>query len=380
MHPSAGGSMEAFHNGRELLVLRYPSQVSHFLRSVLSPSTFLTPSACMSRNRKSMPNHLMEAQVVIPQPVEQSIFYTAYKSEMYAVRAAHTPVPIVNKDSRLREIRYELGTHGSALEYIEDQLIFPSPPTLGQASLDHGDSNENDNGNGYNNAEEAATWYFYLSDIAARHLINRIINVGVHYGRYGTAPDGPQVRALLRDYRVFKSQLEDWYQSLPVEISFPKPSLDEPVEASTQFFSSILRARYQAIRELICRPFMRLCLNYHMDLPDSLLNEIASIASLGLQNCILKLNPTINVVWRHQGGWIGIRNGVSCSMLLIGAARSNRFPGLNAATRMLVPDDWREVVTSFMGRVASFEDESQGGVRDCIQLVRHALADFPDAQ
>lgn len=294
-----------------------------------------------------MPAEELASHQVIPQPVAQSIFYTAYKSES--------------------EIRYELGLYGSVLDSIEDQLFFPSPPTLGLTPT-------NDNPSG----DEAPTWYFYLSDIAARHLINRIISVGVNDGGYGTAPEGAQIQALLRDYRIFMGQLEDWYCSLPAQISFQKPTLNNPVTMCTSYFTMILRARYLSMHELLCRPFVRICLNYHLDLPESQVDEVVSIASMGLQDCVWKLHSSINPVWRHQGAWIGVRSGTACSMMLIGAARSSRLPELNAASRLWLPENWHEVITSFLDRTAVFANETRGGIRDCLDLLRRALADFPE--
>ncbi|KAH6682202.1 hypothetical protein F5X68DRAFT_172161 [Plectosphaerella plurivora] len=318
-------------------------------------------SAVSARNVMPSQTQSQESRVVIPQPVEQSIFYTAYKSEMY-----------------VSEIRCELGFHGSALEHIQDQLMFPSPPTLGQSRLAESESGAGTDEDGRQDGEEASTWYFYLSDIAARHLISRIINVSVRFGRHGIAPDSRQVQALLRDYRIFSSHLEDWYRSLPPEMSFEKPNSTDQIDVCPTWHSAILRARYLFIHELICRPFIRICLNYHMDLPETQLDEIAAIASLGLQHCMWKLYPNVYVSWRHQGAWTGIRNSVLCSMLLIGAARSSRYPTLNVASRMWLPDGWHDAVTNFVQQTAADHDEIQGGVKDCFDLLRNALNDFPD--
>uniref|UniRef100_A0A8H7N104 Zn(2)-C6 fungal-type domain-containing protein n=1 Tax=Bionectria ochroleuca TaxID=29856 RepID=A0A8H7N104_BIOOC len=129
--------------------------------------------------RKSLASPGSQSPQLFPQAIEHSIFYTAYKSEL--------------------EIRYELAIPGSVLEHLEEELVFPSPPMLSETQLE-----------GPN--DEAITWYYYLTDIAARHLINRIINTGF---KIGGCPTEAQARSLLRDYKIFGSQLEDWYESLP---------------------------------------------------------------------------------------------------------------------------------------------------------------------
>ncbi|KAL3485886.1 hypothetical protein BJX62DRAFT_242540 [Aspergillus germanicus] len=190
----------------------------------------------------------------ISRVIEDSIFYTAYKSEL--------------------ELRYELAIPGSVLEHIQDQLVFPSPPTPSQST-----QLESLN-------EETVSWYYYLSDIAARHLINRILKF-IATTSAGEPPSELQAKALLQNHKMFKSQLEGWHQSLPPQISFPPPA--SALEPEPDIFKRILRARYLVILELLCRPFVRICLNYHLSLPDELIDEMASVASHGLQCCAWRL-------------------------------------------------------------------------------------------
>ncbi|KAG4261375.1 hypothetical protein FPRO03_11926 [Fusarium proliferatum] len=167
-----------------------------------------------------------------PQAIKQSIFYTAYKSEV--------------------EIRYEIPSlPGSMLEHIEDRLTFPSPPAANCLF------------------DETIAWYYFLADIAARHLINRIVDAKVEIS---DSPSEVQANSLLRSYEVFGSQLQDWYLSLPPEISFPPP--DATISSESNIYKRILRSRYLFIKELLCRPFLRLCLNYELKLPSALDDEI----------------------------------------------------------------------------------------------------------
>ncbi|KAL3451483.1 hypothetical protein BJX65DRAFT_304067 [Aspergillus insuetus] len=157
----------------------------------------------------------------ISQVIEDSIFYTAYKSEL--------------------ELRYELAIPGSVLEHIQDQLVFPSPPTPSQSTqLETLD-------------EETVSWYYYLSDIAARHLINRILKFIATISA-GEPPSELEARALLQNHEILKSQLNAWHQSLPTQISFPAPT--SVLEPEPDIFKRILRARYLVILELLCRPFL----------------------------------------------------------------------------------------------------------------------------
>lgn len=288
--------------------------------------------------RKSLASPGSQSPQLFPQAIEHSIFYTAYKSEL--------------------EIRYELAIPGSVLEHLEEELVFPSPPMLSETQLE-----------GPN--DEAITWYYYLTDIAARHLINRIINTGF---KIGGCPTEAQARSLLRDYKIFGSQLEDWYESLPQVISFELPKYTVTPEPNS--FKYIIRARYLFIRVLLCRPFLRICLNYTLHLPEELIAEISSIASLGLQYCALRLQSAIKLTRLDHGMWSGIRSNTANALILVGAARSNHFPSLNGALRLLMPEDWRSSVQMYLDTIEPVSEETRGGMADCYKLIRLALEDF----
>ncbi|KAF2009024.1 hypothetical protein BU24DRAFT_455942 [Aaosphaeria arxii CBS 175.79] len=271
----------------------------------------------------------------LSQNIEQSVFYTIYKSEL--------------------EIRYELMMHGSVLEHIEEQLVFPAPPAVNHAQL----QSPND---------ELATWYFYLTDIAARHLINRIVNTRV---KVNACPSESQVKALFCTHEIFEIQLEEWYQSIPPEISFQRP--DASIAADPDPLKHILRSRYMFIRELLCRPFIQLCLNYHLDLPHETLDKVTAIATLGLQYCSWKLQASHKPKRTDQGVWIWIRNSTTSSMILIGAARSRQFPLLNAASRLWLPEDWHENVAGFVSHLEAYAWEKWESIADCIRLISLGL-------
>ncbi|KAH6884283.1 hypothetical protein B0T10DRAFT_410300 [Thelonectria olida] len=298
-------------------------------------------SAILAR-KSTTPLEPQSSPQPIPQAIEHSIFYTAYKSELYV----HP------------EIRYELAIPGSVLEHIEDQLVFPSPPMLSETQLD--ESNE-----------KAVSWYYYLTDIAARHLINRIINAGL---RIRACPDEAQAKALLRDYKIFGSQLEDWHESLPQEISFDPPGPD--IAAEPNPFKHMICRRYLFIRELLCRPFVRICLNYALHLPEELLVEITSIASLGLQYCSWRLQSAGKPTRLDHGLWIGIRNNTANAMILVGAGQRSKFPSLNVAARLWMPENWRDHIEGFVDSLEIFSEETTGGVMDCYKLIRWGLEDF----
>ncbi|KAJ5389242.1 uncharacterized protein N7496_000310 [Penicillium cataractarum] len=301
----------------------------------------LESAQCLCLAGKSTLSARSPSSQPISSAIEHSIFYTTYKSEV--------------------EVRYELAIPGSVLEHIEDQLVFPSPPTPDNSQLSNLDN-------------ETITWYYYLADIAARHLINRIIKVRV---KVDDTPNEAQARAMLHDYKLFGSQLEDWYKSLPSDISFPPPSSSITFEPNQLI--RILRSRYLCIRELLCRPFVRICLNSSLNLPAELVDEIASVASEGLQYCAWRLQAMCSMDRLDHGLWIWVRNNTACSLILIGAARSYKFPSLNAASRMWVPDNWHDVIMSFLNGLEIFSKETRGGVSDCYKLICRNIEEFHDS-
>ncbi|SPJ80195.1 uncharacterized protein FTOL_08587 [Fusarium torulosum] len=239
------------------------------------------------------------------------------------------------------------------LEHIEDRLTFPSPPAANCLF------------------DETIAWYYFLADIAARHLINRIVDAKVEIS--GSLSEA-QARSLLRSYEVFGSQLQDWYLSLPPEVSFPPP--DATISPEANLYKRILRSRYLFIKELLCRPFIRLCLDCALELPRALNDEIASIASLGLRYCVWRLKAVDRMNKLDHGLWIWIRNSTACSMILIGAARSLQFQSRTASGRLVLPHNWREIVVGFLHGLEKYSYETRGGVAACYRLVTWGLDGF----
>ncbi|EWG54931.1 hypothetical protein FVEG_17424 [Fusarium verticillioides 7600] len=239
------------------------------------------------------------------------------------------------------------------LEHIEGRLTFPSPPAANCLF------------------DETTAWYYFLADIATRRLINRIIDAKVEIS---ACPSEAQARSLLRLYEGFGSQLQDWYLSLPPEISFPPPDATTALEPN--IYKSILRSRYLFIKELLCRPFVRLCLNYDLELSSALEDEIVSIASQGLQYRAWRLKAMDRMNKIDHGLWIWIRNSTGCSMILIGAARSLQFQSTTVSRRLVLPQDWREIVVSFLNGLEKYARETRGGVASLYRLGRCGLNGF----
>ncbi|KAH8658179.1 hypothetical protein BX600DRAFT_63778 [Xylariales sp. PMI_506] len=286
------------------------------------------------------PKSALESNVSL-RSIEQATFFTSYKSEL--------------------ELRFELGIRGSILDHFESPHSFPLPPNLDDPALPNAASER-----------ERTGWYYYLSEIAARHLINRILK---SRSRTQTKDLSPRrLRGLFSDLEMFESQLSEWHRSLSPRVSFPLP--DDSGEPLPDDFKQILRSRFMFARDLCYRSFIELCLDNSLDLADDMMKRVAHIASQGLQNCVWRLQF---MSCRHaysQGLWFMIRAAVSSAMILIGAVRAQRDSTFPAAALLEIPPDWHQQVVRVLKILTAFEQEQRGGVMDCLQLTRRALHDL----
>lgn len=216
---------------------------------------------------------------------------------------------------------------------------------------------------------ENVAWYFYLSEIAARHLINRLAEAR---STVSEEPSARELQRMLADLDIYEAQLHEWYTSLPPRISFEIPN--DSVRPCQDEFQQILRSRYMSIRELCYRPFVRLCLNHTMDITHDLILKVAAVATKGLQYCAWRLQSMSAYRIRNHGLWFMIRNSATCAMILIGAVRARGNALLNAAAYLQIPLDWRTQILRILDIFSSFDNERRGGVMECIQMVQWALA------
>lgn len=253
-----------------------------------------------------------------------------------------------------------MAVHGSILERLDYPFTFPLPPIF-DADLPEDELPDN----------ERTAWYFYLSEIAARHLINRILE---SRSTSEAEPSAREIQHMLKELEIFEAQLREWHQSLPPIMSFD--IFDEFTTPSRNEFQHILRSRYMFISELCYRPFVKLCLNHTLDVSQELISKVAAVASHGLQLCVWRLRSVVPQYTRNHGLWFIVRNSASYSMILIAAARAQRNPLLNAVPYLQIPAGWREEISKVLDNLSLFANERRGGVMECIQMVQWALSDF----
>lgn len=264
------------------------------------------------------------------------------------------------KVSLRSELRVEMDLPGSALEDIDLSQTFPLPPNL-EGELSHSESNVTERG-----------WYYYLAEIAARHFINRMLR-----GRSwtNTVSNNEKIWLMLSEVELFETQVHEWHAALPPMLKFDIPDgpllQDEPDE-----LKQILRHRYLTNRELIYRPFVRLCVEHELDfLEPHLRDAVARLATQGLGYCMYKLcqlSPQ-----RHQGTWFMLRGYATHSMILLAASKARRKLSFLGAASMVMPEGWRDRIVQTMQELGPCWDDGPGGVGEIRHAVERALLTEP---
>lgn len=212
-------------------------------------------------------------------------------------------------------------------------------------------------------------WYYYLAEIASRHLTNRILEAhkeasGLHMVAY--------IKQMLKDVKIFEAQLQTWHASLPSSITFTLPW--HTVEPLPNELIQHLRGRYMIISELMYRPFVCLCTSHRLDIPTEVLVQVASVASRCLHFCALRVSSTRRA--RHHGSWFQLRSFICCAMILIAAAKAQSDPNLNAAQMLQLPSTWKELIFEKREKLSASWSDERGGIAACARILDWALNEF----
>ncbi|GAM40360.1 hypothetical protein TCE0_038r12655 [Talaromyces pinophilus] len=276
--------------------------------------------------------------------VLQALYFTIWKSEY--------------------ELRLELPVPGPPLiNNTYFPLAFPQPPRLGSRPSTPDAS------------ESERSWYYYLSEIAARHLLNRLVLMN---SECADTPTERQVSLLIGRAEMMQAQIFDWYTSLPPIFHFAIPDgYDADFQSDPMIF--VLQHRYFTLRELVSRPFVRLLVDGLIDGMDPLIRARArSFASECIQFCMLKLSQT--VAYRHQGNWYLLRSITTSSLILAAVhlaqcrLREREAAGATPTSENLIPPEaWTSRVKDAVESAQPFFDETSGGASNMKQMILAAL-------
>ncbi|KLP01888.1 C6 transcription factor [Fusarium fujikuroi] len=248
------------------------------------------------------------------------------------------------------------------------ELPLPTPPILDNAYVPLAFPRPPDFGSHPDASDRERSWYYYLSEIAARHVINRLVQMN------SEAPEAPserQVRRMISQAEMMQSQILDWYSSLPPIFHFDIPQ-GYTADAVADPMVFILRHRYISLCELVSRPFVRLGVDQLADDMDSSLHGIiSSYASQCVRFCILKLDQVAG--HRHQGTWYGIRVATSAALILAAVDKAQRLAKEDDAFRLVqsvaLPETWKDAVARGAASVQQYRDEPNGGCSNLKELL-----------
>lgn len=211
-------------------------------------------------------------------------------------------------------------------------------------------------------------WYYYLTEIAARHQINRIVN-SMNWSC--NEPTSKEVRSMLSLADTLEAQVRDWHTSLPPFFYFGIPD-DFVLTPHPDDMTQILRSRYLTCRELIGRAFVWLCLETPLAYEDSLRQRSTAYANQCLRFCMLKLCQV--APHRHQGTWYGLRNAAAASLTLCAVNSAQRKPWSRVPSELELPDNWHGRATQTVEVLGPLWNEHNGGAEQIGLLLRSALA------
>ncbi|KAJ4985190.1 vegetative cell wall protein gp1 [Stagonosporopsis vannaccii] len=154
-------------------------------------------------------------------------------------------------------------------------------------------------------------WYYYLADIAARRILQRVISSSYDAGE--SAWLNRPLQTLFQTAEELDRQLLEWHRTLPEIISF-----DQDVTADTEL-SYHLQARALEIRERIYRPFLFRSIHR----PEHVTEDQTTSQFVRLHASICaQLIHHWDVRHRHHGTWLMARQSFTSALLLVAAQRS----------------------------------------------------------
>lgn len=249
---------------------------------------------------------------------------------------------------------------GPILDNVDFPYAFPLPPDLGEEVFSPG------------RADAERGWYYYLSEIAARHLLNRISRT---HAQKSWANSEGEIRRMVAQAEELEEQVQQWYASLPSLFHFDIPSAYSLTPHPDEL-AYILQNRYINAQELIGRPFVRICIEKRLQIEPRLREQVAAFASRGLQCCMLKIHPYRPQI--HHGTWFALRNTVCMGLILASANEAQQRPWLLGAQEMVVPPRWREALIEAKQALEPYWDYPGDGLKELASILDAILGRFPD--
>ncbi|KAH8694377.1 hypothetical protein BGZ61DRAFT_352193 [Ilyonectria robusta] len=257
------------------------------------------------------------------------------------------------------ELRPELALPPSVLEDCEILHPFPALPDL------------EDTINGRASIDSERGWYYYLAEIAARHLINDLLECHVYDFDNLKRAD---VARMIRHTEIFEAQIFEWRSSLPAQLQFDIPT-DLDLPELNDLMTVVLRQRYLSSLELAYRPLLRICTDFPLEddqgYDGAFRSRVAKLASQNLRFSYLKILRISNRL--HQGTWFNLRSLTGACLRFAAAEKAQMDTKLAGAQEIQIPPNWRARVMNSVEILQPYWTSNRGGGAGLMALINQAL-------
>lgn len=295
-----------------------------------------------------------------PIGIEEALCFTIWKSTWYVRSSPVAPMLLIRAHGFVSsELRPELSLPPSVLDDCEVLRPFPALPDLegpglGRASID-----------------SERGWYYYLAEIAARHLVNDLLECHVYDFDKIQLTD---VARMIRHTEIFEAQIFEWRSSLPAQLQFDIPT-DLTLPELNDLMAVVLRQRYLSSLELTYRPLLRICTDFPLEdlqgYDGPFRSRLARLASQNLRFSYLKILRISNKL--HHGTWFNLRSLAGACLRFAAAEKAQRDRKLVGAQELQIPPNWRSCVINALEIMQPYWTSNRGGGAGLMALIDQAL-------
>jgi hypothetical protein len=243
-------------------------------------------------------------------PAEECVYWSCWKSEL--------------------ELRKLLGLPDFAFSDLSYPLLFPTPPESIQG-------------------QQAASWYFYLSEISLRRLEHRVRDEISN--ALGASESFCTGELLAQTTRAVEGLADGWAQSLPAAMSLHTSQAEDDV------LKFILRGHLLDLWEVVYWPWLDLSINQHVFTPE-VKNYVVRAFQVAIDR--IRINKP-GFHHRHHGTWLMLQSCTRSALILLAAAY---VPDAAA----LLPHGWRDAVLEAT-ELLRFWQYDAGDTADRLQIL-----------
>ena len=206
--------------------------------------------------------------------------------------------------------------------------------------------------------EQEQSWYYYLAEIALRHIGNRVLDCFYKEGHDSWMK--LNIPSTIQVVNEFLRQLNQWYECLPGPVRFNETNSGEiPIEE----LPYMLRTRMLEIRSWIFRPLLFYAI--HTPPHDAHQEMLRPLVDQSMHASV-RLIEANSLRHRHHGTWYILRLSTTSALSIFAAAK-----------RGLAPDSWQSSLELAIETLLYWEREAPGDIRKGRLALENLLSDFP---